>query len=72
MDSYLNSKSLESKKPSNIAKPSIGHIATPNSMTASQWGNVYSVWPLDHMSYIWLKVLALRLKLFYKYIDRLI
>ena len=64
MDSYLNSKSLESKNLSNITKPSIGHIATPSSMTASQWGNVYSVWPLDNMHYIWLKVIPLGLKLF--------
>lgn len=33
-------------------KPSRGHLSVSSSMRASQWGPVYSIWPLDRYNYI--------------------
>lgn len=48
LDTYLTSKDSH-------CIPSSGHIATPSSMAALQWGSVVSVWPLDELRYVWLR-----------------
>jgi len=50
LDGYLKAKG-------SICAPSSGHVATPSSMVALQWGSVVNVWPLDDLRYVWLKVI---------------
>jgi hypothetical protein len=48
LEAYLTSKDSP-------CIPSSGHIATPSSMAALQWGTVVGVWPLDELHYVWLR-----------------
>jgi len=54
-DALLYFQELENLLASEKVKPSNGHLTTTSIEDAAQWGDSYSVWPLQGAHYIWLE-----------------